>query len=163
MLWISNSNPIPIIYYVPVAQLRTSQSKRYHMAQSVVKERVVLGIEPFWEKPTLEPQLRWERWQIMLKLAILAKEVISINTLREAPPDKVTFPAEPIYEENVENCTTESETDSKTRNEQLKNAWLIRCQKIELAGTLCGRMPWKFVTTKRSRRLMLVSGWKYVE
>ena len=104
--------------------------ERYHMAQSAVKERALLGIEPFWEKPTLEPPLRWDRWQIMLKLFILAKEGISIDTLREDNPDSVTFPPEPIYEDNVENSTSQSERDRKTRNEQLKNEWLNRCQKI---------------------------------
>ena len=83
------------------------------MAQSAVKERALLGIEPFWEKPTLEPPLRWERWEIMLKQAILAKEGISIKILRENPPDKVTFPPEPIYEDNVENSTPQSERDLK--------------------------------------------------
>ena len=74
----------------------------------------------------------------MLKLAILAKEGISIDTLRANPPDKIIFPTEPIYEDNVENSTAQSERDRKTRNEQLKSAWLTRCQKIELAGILCG-------------------------
>ena len=41
------------------------QNERYHMAQSAVKERALLGIEPFLERPTLEPPLRWERWQTM--------------------------------------------------------------------------------------------------
>ena len=59
------------------------------MAQSATKERALLGIEPFWDKPTLEPPLRWERWQIMLKLAIMAKEGISIDTLLEDPPSKI--------------------------------------------------------------------------
>ena len=58
------------------------------MAQSAVKERAQLRIESFWEKPTLEPPLRWDRWQIKLKLAILANEGISIDTLREDPPVK---------------------------------------------------------------------------
>ena len=62
------------------------------MAQSATKERALLGIEPFWDKPTLEPPLRWDRWQIMLKLAIMAKEGISIDTLLDDPPDKVTLP-----------------------------------------------------------------------
>ena len=84
------------------------------MAESAVKERALLGIERFWEKPTLEPPLRWDRWQIMLKLATLAKEDISIDTLRDDPPDKITFPPEPIYENNVENSTTQSERDGKT-------------------------------------------------
>ena len=67
------------------------------MAQSATKERAILGIEPFWEKPTLEPPLQWDRWQVMLKLAIMAKEGISIDTLLDDPPDKVTLPPEPIY------------------------------------------------------------------
>ena len=90
------------------------------MAQSAVKERALLGIEPFWEKPTLESPLRWERWHIMLNLAILAKEGISTDTLSENTPDKVILPSEPIYEENVANSTAQSERDRKTRNEQLK-------------------------------------------
>ena len=94
------------------------------MAQSAVKEGALLGIEPFWEKPTLEPPLRWDRWQIMLKLAILAKEGISVDTLREDPQDKVTLPPEPIYEYNLENSTSQSERNRKT----LRNAWLNRCQ-----------------------------------
>ena len=113
-------------------------SKRYHMAQSAVKKPALLGIEPFWEKPALEPPIRWDRWQIRLKLAILAKEGISIDTLREDPLDKVTFPPEHIYEDNVENSTTQTERDRKIRNEQLKNAWLNTCQKIELVGILRG-------------------------
>ena len=118
------------------------------MAQSAVKERALLGIGPFWEKPTLEPPLRWEQWQIMLKLAILAKEGISIDTIREDPPDKITPPPEPIYEDNVENSTSQSEIDRKIRNEQLRNAWLNRCQKIELVGILCGDKHWKYCDNK---------------
>ena len=118
------------------------------MAQSSVKERALLEIEPFWEKPTLEPPLRRDRWQIMLKLAILAEEGISINTLREDPPVKVTYPPEPIYENNVENSTAQSERNWKTRKDQLKNAWLNRCQKIEPAGILCGDKPCKFCDNK---------------
>ena len=80
----------------------------------------------------------------MLKLAIMAKEVISIEILLEDPPDKVILPPEPIYEDNVVNSTSQSERDPKIRNEQLKNSWLNRCQKIELIGILCGEKPWKY-------------------
>ena len=118
------------------------------MAQSATKKRAILGIEPFWEKPTLEPPLRWDRRQIMLKLAILAKGGISIDILLEDPPDKVLLPPEPIYEDNVENSTSQSERDRKIRNEQLKNSWLNRCQKIELIGILCGEKPWKYCDNK---------------
>ena len=97
------------------------------MAQSATKERALLGIEPFWEKPTLEPPLRWDRWQIMLKLAMMVKEGISIDILLEDPPDKVTLLLEPIYEDDVENSTAQSERDRRTRTEQLKDSWLNRC------------------------------------
>ena len=107
------------------------------MAQSAAKEQALLGIEPFWERPTLEPPLRWERWRIILKLAILAKEGILIDILREAPPDKVTFPLEPIYEEDMNKSTAKRERYHIIRNEQLENAWLNKCQKIEAAGILC--------------------------
>ena len=30
------------------------------MAHSTPKERALLGLEPFWERPIVEPQLRWE-------------------------------------------------------------------------------------------------------
>ena len=108
------------------------------MAQSAAKERALLGIEPFWDKPTLEPPLRWDRWQIMLKLAIMAKDGISINTLVKDPPGKFILPPEPIYVDKVENSTSQSERDRKIRNEQLKKSWPNRCQKIELIGILCG-------------------------
>ena len=123
-------------------------SQGYHMAQLAVIERALLGIGPFWEKPTLEPPLRWDRRQIMLKVAILAKEDISNDTLREDPPDKVTLPPKPIYEDNAENSTSQSEIGRKTRNEQLKNASLNRCQKIELVSILCGDKPWKYCDNK---------------
>ena len=118
------------------------------MAQSATKECALLGIEPFWEKPTLEPPLQWDRWQIMLKLAIMAKEDISIDILLGDPPNKVILPPEPIYEADVENSTAQSERDRRIRNEQLKNSWLNHCQKIELVGILCGEKPWKYCDNK---------------
>ena len=66
----------------------------------------------------------------MLKLAILAKDGVSIEILREYPPDKGTLPLEHKYEDNVEKSTSQSERDRKIRNHQLKKAWLNRCQKM---------------------------------
>ena len=78
----------------------------------------------------------------------MAKEGISIDILLDDPPDKVTLPPEPIYEDDVENSTAQSERDRRTRNEQLKISWLNRCQKIELVGILCGEKPWKYCDSK---------------
>ena len=114
------------------------------MAQSAIKERTLLGTEPFCERPTLEPPLRWERWRIILKLAILAKEVKEAILASEKPSDKVTLPPEPNHVEDLDNSTAQSERDRRIRNEQLKNAWLNKCQKIETAGILCGDRQWKF-------------------
>ena len=75
-----------------------------------------LGIEPFWERPTLESPLKWERYRLILKLAILAKNSISIDILREPPPVKVTFTPEPIYEEDVDNSTAQIEIAGFTMN-----------------------------------------------
>ena len=84
----------------------------------------------------------------MLKLAIMAKEDISIGILLEDLPYKVILPPEPIYEDNDENSTSQIERDRKIRNEQLKSLWLNRCQKIELVGILCGEKPWKYCDNK---------------
>ena len=78
----------------------------------------------------------------------MAKEGISIDILLADPQDKVILPPEPIYEDNVENSTSQSERDRKGRNKQLKNSWLNRCQKIELVGILCGEKPRKYCDNK---------------
>ena len=93
------------------------RSKKFQLAQSATKERALLGIEPFWERPILEPPLRWERWRLILKLAILANEGSLIDILREAPPGKVTFPPKPNYEEDGDKKTAQSERDRRIRNE----------------------------------------------
>ena len=84
----------------------------------------------------------------MLKLAIMAKEGISIDILLGDPPDKVILPPEPICEADVENSTAQSERDRRIRNEQLKNSWLNHCQKIELVDILCGEKSWKYCDNK---------------
>ena len=55
-----------------------------------------LGIQPFWEKATLEPPLRWEYWRTQLKLAILAREEIVVDPLLADPPEHVVLPLNPL-------------------------------------------------------------------
>ena len=81
-------------------------------------------------------------------LAILAKEGISIDRLREASPNIVKIPPEPIYDEDLDNSTAQNERDRRKRNEQLENARLKKCQKNEAARILCGNRPWKFCKNK---------------
>ena len=119
------------------------------MAQTAPKKRALLGIKFFWERPTLEPQLRWKRRRIVLKLIRLANEGISIDMIREAKPDKVTPPPpELVYEEDVYNSTVQSERYRRIRDEPLKKAWLNKCQKIEATRILCGDRAWRFGDTK---------------
>ena len=138
---IRNLNKHPLLNCIPYGL-------SYHMAQSAPKERALLGIKPFWERPTLELQVRLERWRIILKLAILAREGNSIDILRGAPPNNAKFPPDPIYEEDDYNSAAKIEKDRKIRNEKLKNAWLNKCQKTEAAGTLCADRPRKFCDNK---------------
>ena len=115
------------------------------MAQSALKDsgKSPLGIQPFWEKATLEPPLRWEYWRTQLKLAILAREGIEVDLLLADPPENVILPPEPAYEDAVEMPTAQSERDRRTRNEQAKTARKNNCQRIVAVGILCGDKPWK--------------------
>ena len=127
------------------------------MAQSAIKDsgKSPLGIQPFWEKATLEPPLRWEYWRTQLKLAILAREGIEVDLLLAEPPTNVTLPPEPAYEDAVDNPTAQSERDRRTRNEQAKTAWKNQCQRIEVVGILCGDKPWKLCDRKGSSLMYL--------
>ena len=50
------------------------------MAQSATKG-TPFGIDPFWDRPTPDPPVRWEKWSVQYKLALLAKENIIVDTL----------------------------------------------------------------------------------
>ena len=56
------------------------------MAQPA-KKRTPLGIDAFWDKLTSDPPLRWEKWRVQYKLALLAKENIILDTLLGLKPD----------------------------------------------------------------------------
>ena len=71
------------------------------MGQSANK-RTLLGIYVFWDKPTPDPPLRWQKWRVQYKLALLAKENIILDTLLGPKPEMVDLPLGPIYEDT--NC-----------------------------------------------------------
>ena len=107
-----------------------------------------LSIEPFWERPTSDPPIRWEKWRIQVKLAILARENITLDTLLRPKPTTVRLPAEPKYAMPIEDATHETERDRQKRNSQLKLQWELKCQKITEAGVLCGERPWNLCDQK---------------
>ena len=93
----------------------------YNMAQSALKDsgESPLGIQPFWEKATLEPPLRWEYWRTKPKHAILAREGIVVDLLLADPPDHVVLPPEPAYEDTLENLQrNRNEIDVPVTNKQ---------------------------------------------
>ena len=80
------------------------------MAQSARESRKTpLSKDPFWERLNSDPPIRWEKCRIQVKLAILARENITIDTLLPPKPTKVRLPAEPKYEMPIEDTTEEAE------------------------------------------------------
>ena len=73
------------------------------MAQPARESRKTpLSIEPFWERPTSDPSIRWEKWRIQVKPASLARENITLDTLLQPKPTMVRLPPEPKYEMPIE-------------------------------------------------------------
>ena len=119
------------------------------MAQPARESRKTsLSIEPFWERPTSDPPIRWEKWRIQVKLTNLARENITLDTLLQPKPSTVRLPAEPKYEMAIEDATKETERDRQIRNSQLKLQWELKYQKITEAGVLCGERPWQLCDQK---------------
>ena len=82
------------------------------MAQSACESRKTpLSIEPFWERPTSDPTIRWEKWQIQVKLVILARENVTLDTLLQPKTTMVQLPPEPKYDMPIEDATLETERD----------------------------------------------------
>ena len=112
------------------------------MAQPATQKRTPLGIEPFWEKPSADPPLKWEKWQMQAKLALPAKENIALDTLLEPKIETVQLPPEPIYENTITGSSAQSEKERLAMNAQLKMNWENRCQKQMEIGIMCGDKPW---------------------
>ena len=111
------------------------------MAQSATQKRTPLGIEPFWEKPSTDPPLKWEKWWMQAELALLAKENITLDILLEPNSENVQLPSEPIYENTLTGSSAQSERERLARNAQLKMKWENRCQKQMEIGNMCEDKP----------------------
>ena len=117
-----------------------------------------LSIEPFWERPTSDPPIKWEKWRIHVNLAILVRENITLDTLLQPKLTMVRLPAEPKYEMPTEDATHETERDRQIRNNQLKLQWDLKCHKITEAGVLCDERPWHLCDQKYVSLLYLSIG-----
>ena len=80
------------------------------MAHSA-KKRTPLGINAFWDNPTPDPPLRWEKWRVQNKLALLAKDNQILDTLPGPKPEMLGLPLEPIYEETAMGSSAQSERE----------------------------------------------------
>ena len=128
------------------------------MAQSATQKRTPLGTEPFWEKPSADLPLKWEKWQMQAKLALLAKENIALDVLLEPKPKSVQLPLEPIYENTITGSSAQLERERLAKNAQLKMNWENRCQKQLEIGIMCGDKPWTQVDRKTVSMLYLSLG-----
>ena len=127
------------------------------MAQSANK-RSPLGIDAFWDRPKHEPPLRWEKWRVQYKMALLTKDNIILDTLFGPKPEMVDLPLEPIYEETIIGLSAQSERERNTRNAQQKMNWQNKCQHLIEIGIICGDKPWPLVDRKTVSLLYLSIG-----
>ena len=113
-----------------IAQQNTLDYRRqflYDMAQSARKScKTPLSIEPFWEQAKSDPPIRWEKWRIQLKLVILARENIKLDTLLQPKPTHVRLPAEPKNEMPIEDATEQTERDCQIHNSKVKLQWELK-------------------------------------
>ena len=127
------------------------------MAQPATK-RTPLGIDTFWDKPTPDPPLRWEKWRVQYKLALLAKENIILDTLLGPKPAMTELPLEPIYEETIVGASAQSVRERNARNAQQKMKWQNKRQRLREVGIMCGDKPWPLADRKTVSLLYLSKG-----
>ena len=127
------------------------------MAQPATK-RSPLGIGPFWDKPTPHSPLRWEKWRVENKLALLAKEHITLDTLLGPKPEMVELPLEPIYKETIVGASAQSERERNARNAQQKMNCQNKCQRLIEVGSMCGDKLWSLADRKTVSLLYLSIG-----
>ena len=62
------------------------------MAQSNKMGRKALGLKPFWDKPSSNLSISWEKWRSRLKMALVAKTNIELDELLQGRPTTVIYP-----------------------------------------------------------------------
>ena len=81
-----------------------------------------LGVDAFWDKPTPHPHLRWGKWRVQYKLALLAKENIILDKLLGPEAEMVELPLEPIYQETIVGVSAQSEREREREREREMSA-----------------------------------------
>ena len=106
-----------------------------------------------WERATKEPHIRWEKGQIQVKLAILARENITKDTFLEQKSTRVKFPPESKYEAPIDNATkhTEREGDGQIGKYKIVNSnynGTSSEKKLRKQEPFCAERPWTLVDQK---------------
>ena len=129
------------------------------MAQSAEKGRNILGLEPFWERPSSNPPpIPWEKWRIQIKMALVAKTNIELDELLREKPTTVIYPPEPVEEQPVNNPTQTMERERLTRYSQAVAKWKNEGNVIDRIGVLCGDKPWDIADKKAKSVVYLTIG-----
>ena len=88
------------------------------MVQSANLQRTPVGIPFYWERG-IDPPTDWHTWAATLKIAIIAKESLNVDTLLRYKPEPkdLFYPAEPTYEPQFQN---ETQVQKRERSTQCK-------------------------------------------
>ena len=121
----------------------------HHMVQSANLQRTPVGIPFYWERG-IDPPTDWPTWAATLKIAIIAKESLNVDTLLRYKPEPkdLFYPAEPTYEPPVQNETQVQKRERDQRNVKRKVDWENECKAIEFKGPLVDGIPWDEADTK---------------
>ena len=114
----------------------------YDAVQPAFHKRTPLVIEFFYEKPSSDPPLKWEKWRTQLKLALLVKENITLHTLVGLQTENVQLPRKPIYDDTIQGSSAQSEWERKARNTHPEKNGENLCQRQIEIGIMCEDKPW---------------------
>ena len=91
------------------------------MAESVREScKTPLSVGPFWERATSDSPIQWEKSRVQVKLKILARENLTLDTLLQTKTTHVRLQPKPKYEIAIEDAIEHTERDRQIRNNQLK-------------------------------------------
>ena len=99
------------------------QKIAYDTAQSAGSRKNSSAINLFWERPSTEPPLCWERWSTQDKLAIVARKGMTLDTMLRTKPANVTLSKELTYKQPTDDLTEALERNGKTKNDRLQLSW----------------------------------------
>ena len=133
-------------------------TKAYDMLQSANKQ-TPLGIFAFWDKPIPYPPVRWEKWGVQFKLALIAKkEYHSWYFSRTETSDGGSSFQSPSVRSQLLVLLAQSEIGRNARNAQEKMNRQNKCQRLNEMGIMSGDKPWPHAEKRTISLLYLSTG-----